>query len=833
MATVKQPMKLQAARWPWQALGNGQLSGLLLQPALLTLALVYLTTWSVVFSVERARWVSQAPALPWIALGAVLTGAILSRVRFPGILLHVVGLGLGFVAVAWRTAALVEASGWAARIDLFEARLHAWVDAVRSGAISLDLIAFTFIISLAAWLVGYVTSWFVFRSRNPWPGVVLGGLAILTNLSYLAPRYYYHLALFLGFAMLLIAWVNFTKQRSTWTRESIPFSRFVHFSSLADASIFVALVLVVAWVMPVTHSRPPVLEGVWQKTQSPWADHADDLNRAFAGLPARRSFAQHPFGSALPFRGTINLGDEVIFRVNTTLPGYWRGRSYDVYTRQGWLSGDRETRALDKVPPESLVLPPGTVEVTHEVTVVVPGEVFFLPGMVLGADQPAVAEVAKPVSFRIDLRASGDTQDGLPTSLQPAVQQLREAQRQGTVTKERAERIVPDEFQVLRLLQQSGLPAFVEVARVQQPPAEVLALRPSKGQTTSYNVTTLLPTGTERELRFAGTDYPDWVRDRYLQLPPDFSPRVRALAQRLTARAANPYDKASAIEDYLRTLPYTWEVEPPPFNADGVEHFLFTLRKGYSDYFSSTMTVILRSVGIPARLALGYATGDQDPQAKDWVVKDKDSHAWPEVYFPGYGWVPFEPTPSHSHITRGIIPSPAQDPDMLELSSSGDSSAFEDDLFDLDFPLPAGPGFQQQSRWMWWWVATPSSVLFVLLCLAVMGRFWWRRGLGGHPFAAQAYEQMCRLAFLAGVGHHSSQTPTEFGESLSGQFPEHRKAISGLSETYARWRFGGVQPTLRQETDLREGWRGLFRAMRKRVIGLRMTTPRRLLRRER
>ena len=89
-------------------------------------------------------------------------------------------------------------------------------------------------------------------------------------------------------------------------------------------------------------------------------------------------------------------------------------------------------------------------------------------------------------------------------------------------------------------------------------------------------------------------------------------------------------------------------MEPPAFDKDGVDHFLFTLKEGYSEYFGSSMSVLLRTVGVPARLAVGYTTGDRIGDQDIFAVTDSHSHAWVEVYFPGFGWIPFEPTPGEA-----------------------------------------------------------------------------------------------------------------------------------------------------------------------------------------
>ena len=100
------------------------------------------------------------------------------------------------------------------------------------------------------------------------------------------------------------------------------------------------------------------------------------------------------------------------------------------------------------------------------------------------------------------------------------------------------------------------------------------------------------------------------------------------------------------MEQYLKTsLTYSLVIDPPPFGVDGVDYFLFDSRQGYSEYFGSAMTVLMRSLGIPARMTTGYTSGNPIEGSDLYSVHDHHSHGWSEVYFPGYGWVPFEPTP--------------------------------------------------------------------------------------------------------------------------------------------------------------------------------------------
>lgn len=163
-------------------------------------------------------------------------------------------------------------------------------------------------------------------------------------------------------------------------------------------------------------------------------------------------------------------------------------------------------------------------------------------------------------------------------------------------------------------------------------------------QAADYQVRSLLPQPSLVQLKTAGSRYPDWVRSRYLQLPQTVPSRVRSLARQLTAGQPDPYQRALAIQNYLRRFPYTLDTSLPPRGADVADYFLFELREGYCDYYATAMVVLARSSGIPARLAVGYAGGTYDYQSAVYLVSEDQAHSWPEVYFPGYGWVAFEPT---------------------------------------------------------------------------------------------------------------------------------------------------------------------------------------------
>jgi hypothetical protein len=123
---------------------------------------------------------------------------------------------------------------------------------------------------------------------------------------------------------------------------------------------------------------------------------------------------------------------------------------------------------------------------------------------------------------------------------------------------------------------------------------------------------------------------------------------VKELARQVAAKERNPYDRVVALQHYLWDN-CTYDLQAPRLPVtedDAVSYFLFATKRGYCDMFASSLAIMARCVGVPTRLATGYAQGEHDPETGEWIVRDRDRHSWVEVYFPGYGWVPFEATPA-------------------------------------------------------------------------------------------------------------------------------------------------------------------------------------------
>ena len=165
-----------------------------------------------------------------------------------------------------------------------------------------------------------------------------------------------------------------------------------------------------------------------------------------------------------------------------------------------------------------------------------------------------------------------------------------------------------------------------------------------------YDAESELVTPDADDLRLAANTVPSNMSS-YLSLPA-LDIRIPKLAEDITASAPDNYDKAVALERYLRSrFGYTLEL-PRSVPRDPLANFLFERKRGHCEYFASAMTVMLRTLRIPARLVTGFRTGEFNDLTGQYLVRASNAHAWVEAYFPGYGWVSFDPTPAGSLSTR-------------------------------------------------------------------------------------------------------------------------------------------------------------------------------------
>jgi transglutaminase-like putative cysteine protease len=311
-----------------------------------------------------------------------------------------------------------------------------------------------------------------------------------------------------------------------------------------------------------------------------------------------------------------------------------------------------------------------------------------------------------------------------------------------------------------------------------------------------YQVLSLVPNADEATLGAAGAGYPPAVEALYLDLAA-VPERVSRLAREVTAGVETPYDQALALEAYLRQFPYDLQVEPPPAGRDAVDFFLFDLQAGYCDYYASAMVMMARSLGIPARMAVGYATGDYDPSARAFVVREADAHSWPELYFPEAGWLRFEPT--------AALPEPqrAAPSGQAPVYAAGDPAQVQADLqtFREDEIV------RQRAGWL--------GGMLAAVVLAAAGWLLWRRR--PQPELVDLYSRLGSWGRRLGQPPRPGDTPGEYAQKLSRQMA----ALDGPAADGVRRFIHGyeaaqysAQPDA-AEREVRGLWPGLERLLRR------------------
>ncbi len=771
----------------------------------------------VVLSVEQADW-APTPNMAGLMLLGMLTALVFRHLPVWWGLAILPGLVLGGLTVTWQMSGFTidgEPLGGAA---VLWDRLSLWLDAAQENSINIDQLPFAFGLVTASWLLGYLGGWVYLRHRNFWGVFVLSGLGLFSNLTFLPPNTIFHLSLYLFTALLVVARVQAVRRQTQWQRRGISYDEELRSLTLSDSFFLAVAIVVIAIVLPAGGAWSSATTA-YESLRKPLVTLEDDFNRLFAGLPARREIGFRIWDDVMAFQGTIRPGNTQTLFVESPAAMYWKARTYDTYNGKGWTSEHTWFRELDHVPEFSRPDPPhNRVDIKYAVTPLYETDILFGGARITGVNRDVEIETPVPPYYRID-PILFDPLSYLPSPWREAGQAISARMREDpTAGPEDLQPLLPPHFRVAEIQPREGHSPVVLLEEALPDPPEVLAVRSRTGvfkTRDTYTVTSSVPIESPEELRSAGTVYPPSILVRHTQLTHNLPERVRRLAQELTANADTPYDKARAIEAYLKTMIYDLEVDPPPYDADGVDHFLFEQKRGYSEYFASSMAVMLRSVGVPARVAVGYTTGQEVDSPGLFAVTDSNSHAWVEVYFPGHSWIPFEPTPGAalpvvmsvgegvgSNIGAGI--SEEFDLDCIDFLDPECDPGLEGVLGDTGVSPNSGPD-GGLPRWTWLAVA-----LGIVAALGVFGWWGYRRYLAASPEPAVAFRRMISVAAMSGLIRVSSPTtPHQFGQQLGRLLPEQRERVDLIVESYVRSRYGGRSLSQEEVDQMRGAWRQL------------------------
>ncbi|MFP3895581.1 MAG: DUF4129 domain-containing transglutaminase family protein [Anaerolineales bacterium] len=701
---------------------------------------------SLPLSIRTARWFPVADRLVYAALWGAVAGLVLARSSLPHWLAWSLGIVLGveyalifagellpglhivfqdlehLLGWLWQ---LVTQGSFDARLPFAQSISHivtragkmtqnlsTWFAAIQAGEASTDTTALEIMVSFGAWLVSWNATYELFSRRRIFAALLPLGIVIVANASYTGIGLaYVHFFLFV--MLLLLVRGSLERMETLWENMGLDFSHELRRDATFAGVLLSAAILAIALLMPyITYNRAvfffwdrvgPTLEGLY-----------DDLDRAFAGrnpipepTPGGKGLGPHAITSG------STLTEDVVFIVETSDPPPPPEEELMLLEEQGLVSFVPKRYWRER---------------TYDLYTGHGWDSSERNTRTVEADQPW-REIDYPHETLTQTFRLQDTSVDFGFAVN---EPIRADQDYQVITRG------DDDLAALTV------------------------------QEDTFTIISQVPEATEKELRAAEDEYPDWIKERYLQLSEDIPERVLQEAQRVVkeAESTTRYDKARAIETYIRGFEYTEELDPPSLDTDFVDYFLFTAQKGYCDYSATAMVVMLRTLGVASRYASGYGMGYYDYARGGWVVTQKNAHAWAEVYFPGHGWIEFEPTPTQSTFSR----------------AAGDAAAPE---------LPDTEPQEQErkgSPLLLWAGGLALLVLFVII--------WPLRWIGGRNTDPRqgiwgVYDKLVRRARWVGFGPRDGQTPREYLITLALEIENHtdfeaQGDMSTIRETYLR-----------------------------------------------
>jgi transglutaminase-like putative cysteine protease len=743
--------------------------------------LILLLALMIARSTATAAWVGGIDVVTAVALGGALVMGALAVAAIP----WAAGLSLGLIA-APVVAAVV--AGPALRAvhpgdTLSIGLVGTWWSRLSTGSapgdpfgysVSADPAFYLFLICMLMWVTGGWLSWCVLRWRRPMLGLVPGAAAFATNLlNYPADQNGYTLAI-LVLTLALLLWTNYTSSIANATRARVKLTGDARWDFWESGLVAMAALIVLAILLPPLSTVDRTIE-VSSTAFSSWAKLQQRLSHpAFTGR-GNQGAGTTGFSTEVKLSGPLKKTHEIVFTYTFTSssgPRYFRGVNETSTFGGEWRypTAIHLTQRIGKNQVPQYAEDYQKLALTlYQVNMVSPpvgnSDILFYPGVLWRADRESVA----------------------------------------------SEVILP------------FVPSLMTIDRLSSvvPPV-------SSGK---YIVTTEYSTATDADLKEAGTAYPDWLSS-YSSLPPsgyrskEVMSRIHQLALDITegAGAVTPYDKAKAIETYLRTnYTYTLDVTTPN-GVDPLAYFLFDSKKGYCEFFASAMGDMLRSLGIPTRLVNGFGPGNYDTATNAWIVRGEDAHTWVETYFPSYGWIPFEPTPDqvYTPIPRGSTgtntclrdsncDNPGTAPGGVAVPSTkpGDIGG---PLTDPGLIPGGGPGFTFRAPDAGTLTRIAGVLLaLVLLVFAVTARYLRPRKV------ATVWKRTLVLARLAGAERRTGETPFELARRLAHTFPEASGPVRSLADGFVVSAYAPPDLAGSARASVMEAWAALRPVLLRRV----------------
>ncbi len=674
---------------------EGWISFLLLVSAILLL----------VGAIGEVDWVPEAGVVGITAVIGLLLAYLLAKKARSSVLAWILLLLYGLLITTIRLANLTPSltllkqgfwplrTFWLQNSAIFIDRSASWIIAVAAGNRSQETIVFAFGLGFISWLLAAFAVWTAIRWQKPLLGLTLMGFAMAVNgFLGLAPIWY--LAAFIGLTALLTAIINLNSLEQSWRQRGLDFSDEIRIELLIYASIISVVLITAAMSFP-AFSLTKAVEAFMAH---PWVSGVEEtLDDAFGGVRKPRP---RPPGS----------------------PG-----GYGVMPRS-YLLGEEPPNLSEIIMMTAIVTdqagnlaPPALTRRIHWRGLSY--EIYTGHGWTLSKEREEPWPANEPVPGKAPKSTLELVQD---------VQWLRDVRLLRYTLGQ------PVQFDQDVTLLWRGLDDLVRV----------------QGTGSEFQATTRISIANPDDLRQTNTaDTPAVILSRYTQLPENLPPRVHDLAQEIAGDLDNPYDQARALERFLRQYPYSLDIDPAPPGVDPVDYFLFDLQTGYCDYYASSMVVLARSLGLPARVAVGFLSQPPDENGVQ-TIRQSNGHSWAEVYFPDYGWVEFEPTAGFAT------------PHDTAFDQDWGTRGPEDFVpnFGETAPLPERDPVKRPFNWV---TFLKRIAVVGLVAAALIGLWLWQqRRMEAEDSVWLAYGRLQNQAYKLDQPPQSNQTPAEFNAAL-------------------------------------------------------------------